>query len=220
MPETISAYFNHQDPMTHLGAPDNLHNNRTSITRWISEGEIISGNHTDLDSIDSGDDIELEGDDSNNSKDMASVTTKSLKCPPVPPKRGHRDSSEIVDVDGLSDEEMTEDEPSKAPTTTGESPASNRARVDQWLKDGVDKKTREDRTDLEIDVENSLDADMNTILGMASDMELVMPKFDDNYLQDLNTEHALTRLPLAFLGPRLLLMKGRRLCSRTSQVNE
>jgi hypothetical protein len=35
MPETISAYFNHQDPMTHLGAPDNLHNNRTSITRWI-----------------------------------------------------------------------------------------------------------------------------------------------------------------------------------------
>ncbi|KAG9070820.1 hypothetical protein KI688_008361 [Linnemannia hyalina] len=156
------------------------------------EGEIINNkSYADLDSIDSGDDIELDGDENNRDRDTTAMTTKSPTIPPVPPKRGHRDSSEFVDVDGLSDEEMAADESSKAPTTADESPTNSKARVDQWLKDGMDNKTL-DRADLEIDLENSLDADMNTILGMASDMELVMPKFDDNYLQDLNTEPALT----------------------------
>ncbi|KAG0280294.1 hypothetical protein BGZ95_010654 [Linnemannia exigua] len=139
------------------------------------EGEIINNkNYADLDSIDSGDDIDLDVDENNNRHNIV-TTSSSPTSPPVPPKRGHRDSSEIVDVDGLSDEEMATDEPSKTPTAV-ESPTSSRARVDKWLNYGVDKKTSEERTDLEIDLENSLDAEMNTILGMASDMELVMPK--------------------------------------------
>lgn len=157
------------------------------------EGEIIKNkSYADLDSIDSGDDIGVDGDDNNKNRDTTATTTKSPTSPPVPSKRGHRDSSEIVDVDGLSDEDMAADESSKAPATADESPTNSRARVDQWLKDGMDNKTLEDRVDSEIDLENSLGADMNTILGMPSDMELVMPKFDDNYLQDLNTEPALT----------------------------
>ncbi|KAF8949084.1 hypothetical protein BGZ47_011312 [Haplosporangium gracile] len=157
------------------------------------EGEIINNKtYADFDSIDSSDDIELDGDDKNINNGMTEITTKSSSNPPVPPRRGHRDSSEIVDVDGLSDEEMVVDESFKTPITAHESPTNSRARIDQWLKGGTDKKTLEDRTVLEIDLENSLDADMNTILGMASDMDLVMPKFDDNYLQDLNTEPALT----------------------------
>ncbi|KAF9913170.1 hypothetical protein EC991_003630 [Linnemannia zychae] len=151
------------------------------------DGEIINNkDYVDLDSIDSSDDIDLDVDDSNTKHNTAS-TIKSPASSPVPPKRGHRDSSEIVDVDGLSDGEMAADEPSNAPAAVV-SPLSNRARVDRWLNEGIDKKTVEERTDVEIDLENSLDADMNTILGMASDMELVMPKFDDTYLQDLDIE--------------------------------
>ncbi|KAG0298040.1 hypothetical protein BGZ96_003308 [Linnemannia gamsii] len=200
--KTVSSIAQHPShPMTSLGStsPKSTLQRDGSLSHLtnprgeqLDEDLINSKNYADLDSIDSGDDIELDGDDSNNSKDVAANTTKILTSPQVPPKRGHRDSSEIVDVDGLSDDEMAEDESSKASTTTDEFPISNRARVDQWLKDGIDKKTREDRTDLESDLENSLDADMNTILGMASDMELVMPKFDDNYLHDLNTEPAST----------------------------
>ncbi|KAF9144460.1 hypothetical protein BG015_000096 [Linnemannia schmuckeri] len=156
------------------------------------EGEVINNkNYADFDSIDSGDDIELDGDNENINNGMTDITTTSPPNPPVPPKRGHRDSSEIVDVDGLSDEEMVADESSKAPIIAHESPTNSRARIDQWLKNGMDKKTLEDRTDLEVDLENNLDPDMNTILGMASDTDLVMPKFDDNYLQDLNTAPAL-----------------------------
>jgi len=37
------------------------------------------------------------------------------------------------------------------------------------------------------------DADMNMILGMASDMELVMPRFNDEYLKDLRNDPVLTK---------------------------
>lgn len=200
--KTVSSIPEHPSyPATTLGSTSrrSLHHGVRSISHLSNprggqlEGEIINNkNYADLDSIDSGDDIELDGDDNNKDKDTTATTTKSPTSPPVPPKRGHRDSSEIVDIDGLSDEEMTADESFKASTTADESPTNSRERVDHWLKDGVEKKTLDDRADLEIDLENSLDADINTILGMASDMELVMPKFDDNYLQDLNTESALT----------------------------
>ncbi|KAG0363580.1 hypothetical protein BGX24_004864 [Mortierella sp. AD032] len=193
----LSSTAEHPAATLSSGSPKSLLQGAGSFTYLTTprgtqlEGEIINNqNYAYLDSVDSGDDIDLDGDDNNNRNNTA-TTSSSPISPPVPPKRGHRDSSEIVDVDGLSDEEMTADEPPKTPTTV-ESPTNSRARVDKWLNDGVDKKISEERTDLEIDLENSLDADMNTILGMASDMELVMPKFDDTYLQDLSTESVLT----------------------------
>ncbi|KAF9126102.1 hypothetical protein BGW39_006860, partial [Mortierella sp. 14UC] len=170
-----------EHPVTTLGSssPKSLLPGARSLsyltnTRTDHLEEIVNNkNYTDLDSINFGDDIDLDVDDNNN-KNYTAATTRSSTSPPVPLKRGHRDSSEIVDVDGLSDEEMATDEPPKAPAAVV-SPSSSRARVDKWLNDGIDKKPLEERSDLEIDLENSLDADMNTILGMASDMELVMP---------------------------------------------
>ncbi|KAK3828690.1 MAG: hypothetical protein J3Q66DRAFT_16820 [Benniella sp.] len=46
---------------------------------------------------------------------------------------------------------------------------------------------------LDIDQDSTLDADMNMILGMTSDMELVMPRFDDEYLKDLRNEPVFTK---------------------------
>ncbi|KAF9984446.1 hypothetical protein BGZ65_000370 [Modicella reniformis] len=42
------------------------------------------------------------------------------------------------------------------------------------------------------DQDCDFDSDMNLILGMASDMELIMPKFDDEYLEDLKNDPVLT----------------------------
>ncbi|KAG0207208.1 hypothetical protein BGX33_006942 [Mortierella sp. NVP41] len=194
-PSSTADHTTHPSTTLGSGSPKSLLKGSRSLSHLSSlrgqrmeEETTTNNNYDDLDSIDSGDDIDVDWVDNDN--DITTTATMSPVSPTGLPKLGHRDSSEIVDVEGLSDEEMAADVPSKATTSKG-SPASSKARVDQWLKESSDKKSQEDRIDLEVDIENSLDADMNMILGMASDMELMMPKFDDKYLQDMNNEPVL-----------------------------
>ncbi|KAF9358153.1 hypothetical protein BGX26_002370 [Mortierella sp. AD094] len=87
-------------------------------------------------------------------------------------KRHVRQLSEVLDVDGLSDDEMCV-EPKSFSNSISKA-------------GGKSLETEEDRQD--IDLDNTLDADMAMILGMTSDMELVMPNFDDEYLEDLKND--------------------------------
>ncbi|KAF9921770.1 hypothetical protein FBU30_008185 [Linnemannia zychae] len=163
-------------PFSHLTNPRDEHH----------ESDIINNkNDADLDSFDSCDDVDVDGEDNDNNHSLSKI--KSPSNPSVLSEQGHRDSSEIVDIDGLSDEEMITDESSRVPLVVN-SPICSRTRVGQWIEDGFKKAGQEDRTELDIDMDNDLDADMDTILGMTSDMELIMPEFDDEYLQDLNND--------------------------------
>ncbi|KAF9965533.1 hypothetical protein BGZ70_004639 [Mortierella alpina] len=95
------------------------------------------------------------------------------------PQAQRRVPSETVDVEGISDEEMS------TPCKTAEPgmflPLKSATRGGPF-----------DRSAQDMDLDTSLDADMNVILGLASDMELVMPKFDDEYLDDLKNDPVLS----------------------------
>ncbi|KAG0201056.1 hypothetical protein BGX28_006052 [Mortierella sp. GBA30] len=101
----------------------------------------------------------------------------------------HREQSEDLDVDGLSDAEMGSPSELMEPETFGLARSHHNLTLEQ--RHVSTKESGLDRADLDIDFDNDLDADMNMILGMASDMELVMPKFDDEYLDDLRNDPVL-----------------------------
>ena len=118
-------------------------------------------------------------------------------------KRQRRESSETVDIDGISDDDA---EPASTNPVSGTNSNSghNRPKVPRQQKGGssgsestsgsdVDHSPKEHPESMDIE-DDTLDADMNMILGMASDMDLVMPQFDDAYLQDWKADPVLTRL--------------------------
>ncbi|KAF9961668.1 hypothetical protein BGZ72_002500 [Mortierella alpina] len=103
---------------------------------------------------------------------------KSIAAAVTLPRAQRRVLSETLDVEEVSDEEMST--PSKT------------AKPAMFLPlRAASKGGPLDRSCQDIDFDTSLDADMNVILGMASDMELVMPKFDDEYLDDLKNDPTL-----------------------------
>ncbi|KAI7818422.1 hypothetical protein BC939DRAFT_463218 [Gamsiella multidivaricata] len=103
-------------------------------------------------------------------------------------KRHARESSEISDVGEMSDEESSASKDS-------ESAGKVVSCVISKSTGTMDHPTQGNGIVMEGDAElqSTIDADMTMILGMASDMELVMPTFDDDYLQDLNDDSAPTR---------------------------
>ncbi|KAI9235146.1 MAG: hypothetical protein BYD32DRAFT_470690 [Podila humilis] len=97
-------------------------------------------------------------------------------------KRQLHDSQEDIDIVGVSDEEM---EPPKSEMMANQGPTI--VPRDSWRTPSLspeDKNRSLGETD-------TYDADMDLILGMASDMDLVMPQFDDEYLDDLNNDPSL-----------------------------
>ncbi|KAF8978129.1 hypothetical protein BGZ46_006800 [Entomortierella lignicola] len=90
-------------------------------------------------------------------------------------KRHTRELLEVLDVEGLSDDGMGE-------------PRLKKNAFSQAKEVSVER-TEEECQD--IDLENTLDDDVAMIMGMASDIELKMPKFDDEYLEDLKIDPVL-----------------------------
>ncbi|KAF9986611.1 hypothetical protein BGZ75_001601 [Mortierella antarctica] len=103
----------------------------------------------------------------------------------LPRRAQRRMSSEILDVEGISDEEMM---------STSSKTAAAQPGMFLPPRSFATQGRPFDRSSQDMDVDTSLDADMNVILGMASDMELVMPKFDDEYLEDLKNDPVLSHM--------------------------
>ncbi|CAO3571384.1 unnamed protein product [Mortierella alpina] len=104
---------------------------------------------------------------------------KSLAVAATATQAQRRRPSETVDVEGMSDDEMSTS--SKTAASGSFLPLKSATRGGPF-----------DRSAQDMDLDPSLDADMNVILGMASDMELIMPKFDDDYLDDLKNDPVLS----------------------------
>ncbi|KAF9113836.1 hypothetical protein BGX27_000740 [Mortierella sp. AM989] len=123
-------------------------------------------------------DIKLDkSEDVDTWRDSAStISITSSGSSRRPFKRHNRELSEILDVDGLSDDDICV-EPKFFNNATPQ------------FGEELPRESEEDHQDIELN--NALDADMAMILGMASDMELVMPKFDDEYLDDLKNDRLL-----------------------------
>ncbi|KAF9426215.1 hypothetical protein BGZ94_006815 [Podila epigama] len=102
---------------------------------------------------------------------------------PSDKKRLLNDSQESLDIVGVSDEEM---EPTKAKG----SPSKDNATFIQ--PSNSEELPSQESAPLPLDEGDTYDADMDLILGMASDMDLVMPQFDDEYLDDLKNDTTLT----------------------------
>ncbi|KAI8361390.1 hypothetical protein B0O80DRAFT_483635, partial [Mortierella sp. GBAus27b] len=96
-----------------------------------------------------------------------------------------RASSDVMDVDEGShfDERSRQQKP---PLTKGVATGINTAACVS-RGSSIDRNETRFTEYQDIDQDN-LDADMNMILGMTSDMELVMPQFDDEYLEDLKND--------------------------------
>lgn len=117
-----------------------------------------------------GNDIEIDKEDH-----LKTTGTRSTK-------RQLHDSQEDIDIVGVSDEEM---ETPKSDLMTNQGPAIMPR--DSWRTPSLspeDKNQSLGETD-------TCDADMDLILGMASDMDLVMPQFDDEYLDDSKNDPSL-----------------------------
>ncbi|KAI8604985.1 hypothetical protein EDD21DRAFT_177332 [Dissophora ornata] len=105
--------------------------------------------------------------------------------------RIYKSPSETLDVDGISDEEMsnaTDNPGTSSPAETTGTPESTEPQERERQRQGED-------IDIELNLDSAFDADMAMILGMASDMELVMPQFDDEYLEDLKSDRAMSAIP-------------------------
>ncbi|KAG0345589.1 hypothetical protein BG004_003507 [Podila humilis] len=102
------------------------------------------------------------------------------------------DSQEDIDVVGVSDEEM---EASRAPMVLQQTSHVQKEAVErmEMVPTAATKSSNSsnDKLPQSTDDMGTYDADMGLILGMASDMELVMPKFDDEYLNDLKKDLSL-----------------------------
>ncbi|GJJ73651.1 hypothetical protein EMPS_06009 [Entomortierella parvispora] len=123
--------------------------------------------------------------------DQAALATTSSSISTT--KRQRRESSETVDIDGISDEDV-ESASAKQAASNNNSNNDDHLEAPRQQKDGssgsesasgsdVEQSPGEDPESMDIE-SDALDADMNMILGMASDMDLVMPQFDDAYLHD------------------------------------
>ncbi|KAF9432592.1 hypothetical protein BGZ76_010586 [Entomortierella beljakovae] len=92
---------------------------------------------------------------------------------PTSDSDGHNlDPSEVLNVDELSDNDMCVE-------------SRSIENFESHNKDGTGD-SEVGHQDMEL--EDTLDADMAMILGMTSDMELMIPKFDDEYLEDLKSD--------------------------------
>ncbi|KAI1319552.1 hypothetical protein EDD11_003822 [Mortierella claussenii] len=124
-----------------------------------------------------------EDRDANSMSDLMASGSSSNAIAETATKQWARESSEIVDIDGVSDEEMGADAASTAVTSqpmvseTDSLPRKSEAEADVQDRD--------------LDLGNTFDADMLAILGMASDMELVMPAFENGDLDDVEKDYAL-----------------------------
>ncbi|KAF9173867.1 hypothetical protein BGX21_002708 [Mortierella sp. AD011] len=115
--------------------------------------------------------------DGNETADLwrSPISINTSSSPTKAFKRHVHQLSEVSDVDGLSDNEMCEEPKSFSNSI----PKTERKPFE----------TGEDCQD--IDLDDTFDADMAMILGTTSDMELVMPNFDDEYLEDLKNDPVL-----------------------------
>ncbi|KAG0028680.1 hypothetical protein BGZ82_008308 [Podila clonocystis] len=121
-----------------------------------------------------GDDIEIDEED----KDLERPHSKIMSNTPHA-RRPLHDSQEDIDIVGVSDEEM---EPLKAQTSLADQGPLIKSGLDSRRTPYLSPPEGKNRI---LDEPNTYNADMDLILGMASDMDLVMPQFDDEYLDDL-----------------------------------
>ncbi|KAF9996788.1 hypothetical protein BGZ80_009636 [Entomortierella chlamydospora] len=119
-------------------------------------------------------DTELDGNETADLR-RSSISINTSSSPTKVFKRHAPQLSEVSDVDGLSGNEMCEE-----PKSFSNSIPKTRRKPFETGEDCQD-----------IDLGNTFDADMAMILGMTSDMELVMPNFDDEYLEDLKNDPVL-----------------------------
>ncbi|KAG0051674.1 hypothetical protein BGZ83_003465 [Gryganskiella cystojenkinii] len=178
----------------------------TGIDGLSSKEAIVHHIPLDQDAIpidDSEDDEEIEIDPGIESDMAALAMNASGPSTTMTAKRQRRESSETVDIDGISDDDIDTNNAisisnnstnSQSPEprqqkesssgTESSSESSNKVHSPKQEPDGMELD--------EVEGVSALDADMNLILGMASDMDLVIPEFDDVYLQDLATNPVFT----------------------------
>ncbi|KAF9309571.1 hypothetical protein BG003_009603 [Podila horticola] len=159
----------------------------------FSSGQLSSGSDLSCDSLNSkhapgtgpsarqpnamSNDIEIDEED----KCLGRRRSKTMSSSPNT-RRKLIDSQEDIDIVGVSDEEM---EPLKAQAFMADRAPLIKPRLDPWKTPSLSPPWDKNRVLYETD---SYDADMDLILGMASDMDLVMPQFDDEYLDDLKSD--------------------------------
>ncbi|KAG0078160.1 hypothetical protein BGZ92_001601 [Podila epicladia] len=124
-----------------------------------------------------GGDIEIDEEDKDCGRAHSKVMSNASNT-----RRQFHDSQEDIDIMGVSDEEM---EPLKAQTSVANQGSSIKPRLNPWRTPSLSSPEGKNRVP---DEPNSYDAEMDLILGMASDMDLVMPQFDDKYLDDLKND--------------------------------
>ncbi|KAF9305100.1 hypothetical protein BGZ74_011447 [Mortierella antarctica] len=121
--------------------------------------------------------IEIDEED----KDRGHSHSKLMSNAPNTRRQLH-DSQEDIDIMGVSDEEM---EPLKAQTSVANQGSLIKPGLGPWRTPSLSPPEGKNQVP---DEPNTYDADMDLILGMASDMDLVMPQFDDKYLDDLKND--------------------------------
>lgn len=121
--------------------------------------------------------IEIDEED----KDRGHSHSKLMSNAPNTRRQLH-DSQEDIDIMGVSDEEM---EPLKAQTSVANQGSLIKPGLGPWRTPSLSPPEGKNKVP---DEPNTYDADMDLILGMASDMDLVMPQFDDKYLDDLKND--------------------------------
>ncbi|KAG0237943.1 hypothetical protein BGW42_008043 [Actinomortierella wolfii] len=107
--------------------------------------------------------------------------------------RAHADDDDTESLDGDEDADEEEDEMEEVERRDEDGYRSSHAaqhsgKGDMGIGQRQKRQDGQHRHDAHVNLLNddTLESDLSIILGMASDMELVMPKFDDAYLADLD----------------------------------